>query len=420
MRAILRATCILVCFTVLSGCGIIRRTPTPIPGLASPTPEAPAEALPSPVIVEPETAVPPTPTFVPQPTFTPQPGAPVSQVIVLDYPQGGETVGNPLTVRGRTAMMPFEATLVVRVYDAWGQLCGIAPIMTQGEYGGPATFEGSVAYGGVPGAGRVEVADVSAKDGSDIATANIAVTLAGFPGGGYIEMPAPLAQVTVPTHVLAHVGQPGEQVNVTLTWDDGTQFAHVVTLLPGRDGRGLATISMDWVLDPRPPHPGTQGATLYIHDLAGQMLARQPLTVLHPGDANTLGVNVYWVRNEQVTRQPIRIPRTQGMGRASLDALLWGPVPNNLDGFQTAIPLPAEVLTAANRGADWGERVHLKDLTIINGVARANFSKELLANAGGSARMILIRQQIEQTLLQFSTVNQVIITVEGQAGMLEP
>jgi len=420
MRAMLLSTCILVCLTLLSGCGIIMRTPTPIPGLASPTPGTPADTMPSPVIVEPETAVPPTPTFVPHPTFTPQPGAAVSQVIVLDYPQNNETVSNPLTVRGRTALMPFEATLVVRVYDAWGQLCGVAPIMTQGEYGGPATFEGSVTYGGVPGTGRVEVADISAKDGSDIAVASVAVTLAGFPGSGYVEMPAPLDQATVPTHVLARVGQPGEQVNVTLTWDDGTQFAHVVTLLAGRDGRGLATISLDWVLDPRPPHPGTQGATLYIHDLAGQMLARQPLTVLHPNDANTLGVNVYWVRHEQVTPQPIRVPRTLGIGRAALEALLWGPVPNNLEGFQTAIPLPAEVLTAANRGADWGERVRIKGLTIINGVARADFSKELLANAGGSARMTLIRQQIEQTLLQFSTVNQVIITVEGQTGMLEP
>ncbi len=416
MRAMVRAICTLVCLTLLSGCGIIGRTPTPIPGLASPTPDA----LPSPVIVEPETAAPPTPTFVPQPTFTPQPGAAVSQVIVLDYPQNNETVGNPLTVRGRAALTPFEATLVMRVYDAWGQLCGVAPIMTQGEYGGPATFEGSVAYGGVPGTGRVEVADVSAKDGSDIAKAAVAVTLAGLPGGGYVEMPAPLAQVTIPTRVLARVRQPGEQVNVTLTWDDGTQFAHVVTLLPGKDGRGLATISMDWVLDPRPPHPATQGATLYVHDLAGQLLARQPVTVLHPGDANTLGVNVYWVRNEQVTPQPIRVPRTLGIGRASLEALLWGPVPNNLDGFQTAIPLPAEVLTAANRGADWGERVRVMGLTIVNGVARADFSKELLANAGNAARMSLIRQQIEQTLLQFSTVKQVIITVEGQTGMLEP
>ena len=57
---------------------------------------------------------------------------------------------------------------------------------------------------------------------------------------------------------------------------------------------------------------------------------------------------------------------------------------------------------------------------LVDGVARADFSKELLANAGGAARMSLIRQQIEQTLLQFSTVNQVIITVEGQEGALGP
>ena len=131
-------------------------------------------------------------------------------------------------------------------------------------------------------------------------------------------------------------------------------------------------------------------------------------------------MEVYWVRGEQLYAQTIRIPRTLGIGRASLEMLLWGPTPNNREGFQTALPLPAEVLTAGNRGMDWGERVLLRDLTIVNGVARADFSKELLANAGGAARMLLIRQQIEQTLLQFNTVNKVIITVEGQADMLEP
>ncbi len=412
MRTMQKVICVLLCLTLLSGCQMLWGTPTPLPIAHTATPSA---TTPQP------TAIPPSPTFVPQPTFTPQPAAAVvSQVIALDYPQSGETVGNPVTVRGRTAVLPFEATLVVRIYDAWGQLAAVAPIMAQGEYGSPATFEGTIYYGGVPGAGRIEVADVSAKDGKDIATAAVAVTLGGFAGSGYIEMPAPLAQVTVPTRVLARVGQPGEQVNVTLTWNDGTQFAHVVTLLQGKDGRGLAVISMDWVINPRPAHPDTQGGALQIHSLAGQPLAWQPLTILHPNDANTISTNVYWVRSEQVHAQSIRIPRTQGIGRASLEALLWGPVPSNLDGFQTAIPLPAEVLTAANRGADWGERVRLKDLTIVNGVAKADFSKELLANAGGATRMSLIRQQIEQTLLQFSTVNQVIITVEGQTGMLEP
>ncbi|HOU13263.1 MAG TPA: Gmad2 immunoglobulin-like domain-containing protein [Anaerolineae bacterium] len=412
MRTAQKVIHVLLCLTVLSGCQILLGTPTPLPLAHTATPLA---TTPQP------TPQPPTPTFVPLPTFTPQPAvAVVSQVIALDDPPSGATVGNPVTVRGRTAMLPFEATLVVRVYDAWGQLAAVAPIMAQGEYGGPATFEGVIYYGGVPGVGRIEVADVSAKDGKDIAAASVAVTLSGFPGSGYIEMPAPLEQVTVPARVLARVGQPGEQVNVTLTWNDGTQFAHVVTLLPGKDGRGLAVIPMDWVVTPRPAHPNTQGGALQIHNLAGQPLAWQPLTILHPNDAATMSTNVYWVRQEQVVAQSIRIPRTQGIGRASLEALLWGPVPNNLDGFQTALPLPAEVLTAANRGADWGERVRLKDLTIVNGVAKADFSKELLANAGGAARMSLIRQQIEQTLLQFSTVTQVIISVEGQTGMLEP
>ncbi|MFN2285122.1 MAG: hypothetical protein ACK2UQ_11925, partial [Anaerolineae bacterium] len=117
MRATLRVLCILVCLMMLSGCGVIGRTPTPLPGINSPTPEPLPSATATP------TPVPPSPTFVPQPTFTPQPDATVSQVIVLDYPQNGETISNPLMVRGRTAVMPFEATLVVRVYDAWGQLC---------------------------------------------------------------------------------------------------------------------------------------------------------------------------------------------------------------------------------------------------------------------------------------------------------
>lgn len=415
MRVVLRTLCILLWVTFLSGCQMLGGTPTPLPIMHTATPGASVAMTPLP------TTVPPSSTLTPQPAVTPQSGTEVtSQVIVLDYPQNGETVGNPLTVRGHAALMPFEATLVGRVYDAWGQLCGVAPIRAQGEYGGPATFEGSILYGGMPGAGQIEVVDVSAKDGSDIAAATVAVALAGFPGNGYVEMPAPLAQVTVPTHVLARVGRPGEQVNVTLTWNDGTQFTHMVTLLPGQDGRGLAILSMDWVADPKPTHPDTQGAALQIHDLTGQPLAWQPLTILHPNDASTMSVDVYWVRNEQVVPQSLRLPRTQSIGRVSLEALLWGPVPDNLDGFQTAIPLPAEVLTAANRGADWGERVRLKDLAITNGVARADFSKELLANAGGALRMSLIRQQIEQTLLQFQTVRQVIITVEGQTGMLEP
>jgi hypothetical protein len=423
MRACRRAICALLCLPLLVGCVLLRGTPTPLPWILTRTPEVgvhstvllptatmtPGSSLP---VMSPTPALPTVATTVPPDVMT--------QQIILESPQNGETVGNPLVVRGRTTLMPFEATLVVRVYDAWGQLAALTPMMTRGEYGQPATFEASVFYGGVPGAGWIEVVEISARDGSDLGKATTYVTLAGFSGSGYVEVPALQSQETLPLRVLAHVGRPGEQVNVTVTWADGTQFGHLVTLLPGLDGRGLAVTSLDWVVEPRPTHPPTQGGAVHIHDSTGQQLAWQPLTLLHPSDPDTMNTNVYWVRGDQVQAQPLRIPRTQGIGRASLECLLWGPVPQNLSGFQTAIPLPEEILAYTGRGADWGERVRVNTLTIIDGVARVDFSKELLTNPGGAARMLWIRQQIELTLLQFSSVNQVIITVEGQPGLLEP
>jgi spore germination protein GerM len=65
--------------------------------------------------------------------------------------------------------------------------------------------------------------------------------------------------------------------------------------------------------------------------------------------------------------------------------------------------------------------VTLRSLTITNGVATADFSRELQAYGGGSLRVMLIRQQISRTLLQFPTVRLVRIAVEGQEeGVLEP
>ncbi|HLZ07881.1 MAG TPA: GerMN domain-containing protein, partial [Chloroflexota bacterium] len=73
------------------------------------------------------------------------------------------------------------------------------------------------------------------------------------------------------------------------------------------------------------------------------------------------------------------------------------------------------------RASDWGPRVKLLRLNIVNGVAMADFSKEMRAFDGGAARVTLLRQQITQTLKQFSTVKNVRISIEGQtAGIFEP
>lgn len=63
----------------------------------------------------------------------------------------------------------------------------------------------------------------------------------------------------------------------------------------------------------------------------------------------------------------------------------------------------------------------LRGLTIHDGVATADFSKELRAYGGGSARVGIIRQQITRTLEQFQTVHEVRIAIEGvSAAAFEP
>ncbi|MCJ7550123.1 MAG: GerMN domain-containing protein [Anaerolineae bacterium] len=356
--------------------------------------------------------LPPTP----RPTDTP---APVDQVITLDMPAPGQTVENPLQLRGQVKILPFEGTLVIRIIDSSGQVAAEVPIIADGTIGGPATFEATVTYVGIPGPGRVEVLDISAKDGSIIAKATAQVTLAGLPVGRHIELPPPRADVTLPIRLLARVGAPGQDVNVRVTWDDGTQFSHVFPALAGLDGRGLLVVPLD-VADPGFRHPPTQNGTIQIHTIEGSTLAWQPVRILAPDDPGTVGTNVFWVVDETVVAQQIRIPQTLGIGRASLEVLLWGPVPQNDSGYTTLIPGPEQVLAYGGRSPEWGERPELRDLTIENGIAYADFSLELSAHAGGAMLTSLIREQIEATLTQFSTVEGVVISINGVTGVLEP
>ncbi|MGC9348913.1 MAG: Gmad2 immunoglobulin-like domain-containing protein [Anaerolineae bacterium] len=424
MRTCTRVLSILALLPLLAGCVLFGNKPTPLPWIPTATPSSGQ----SQEAVTPTAGVPsPTPTPTSEPTSTPMPptAEPTATVTVparsiqLTTPADGQTVGNPLELSGTTAVMPFEGTLVVRIYDVQGNLAAEQPIMADGEIGEPATFEASVTYGGKPGPGRLEVVEISPRDGSTVAEASVDVVLAGFPGGGFVEIPKPQADVTLPIKLLARVGEPDQRVNVTVTWRDGVQFAHVFTTLRGLDGRGLLLPALDRV-GPGPDHPSTQEGTVEIHSLDGALLALQPVRILHPDDPDTLAVDVHWVVNEEVVPQQIRIPHTLGIGRAALEMLLWGPVPQNDAGYTTALPTPEEVLSYGGRGTDWGERVTLRRLAIVAGVAEADFSPELLAHPGGATRALLIRSQIEETLLQFSTVDDVTITVNGQPDLLEP
>jgi spore germination protein GerM len=94
--------------------------------------------------------------------------------------------------------------------------------------------------------------------------------------------------------------------------------------------------------------------------------------------------------------------------------------PRNFAGFTTALPSPEEVLNYAGRQSDWGPRVRLRKLTIVDGVATADFSKEMAAYGGGSARVNAIQEQVTLTLKQFPSVKEVRILVDGKPDALQP
>lgn len=100
------------------------------------------------------------------------------------------------------------------------------------------------------------------------------------------------------------------------------------------------------------------------------------------------------------------VPRSSTVGRAALAALLTGPTPAEV---------AAGVFTSINPG------VKLQSLTIAGGVARANFSQELGTEVGGACLTSAIRAQVTETLKQFSTVQSVVISIDGVSeGILEP
>ncbi len=407
MAAVRRFGVVLVFLFLVAACAPTSLAPTSAPH-GGETPGA-----------VPPTPTPPLPTAVP-PTVEP---TPPPDGIVLAKPQAGDAVFSPVEVRGTVSLMPFENTLLGRVYDARGALVGAGPIEVVGDIPGPGTFAGRIPFSvGEPGPGKVEVADISPKDGTVEYRAVVDVLLAVEEFTGTIEVPTANAEATLPLHILARVGKPGDQVMATLRWADGQELSRRYILLEGEDGGGLLVESLWWDADVPPlPFPATQPAALEIRRADGTLLARQELTVISWDDPEAQTVTVYFLLGEVPTPVKLYVPKTVRVGTAALEELLWGPPTFSEAGFITALPLPREVLSYPGRGPDWGPRVRLLNLTIEDGVALADFSRELKAYGGGSARVLAISEQITRTLLEFPTVQRVVIAIEGETeGVLEP
>lgn len=238
---------------------------------------------------------------------------------------------------------------------------------------------------------------------------------------GSISIPKEGAVTTLPVHILAHIGQPGKEINVTLRWEDGTELASTFTTLEKPDGQGLIIDSLDWETETQPPQPETNQASLVLEDQDGSVLTQQQLTILPADHLQTRQIDLFWLLGEDPQSEQRHIVHTGSVEAAAVRELLWGAPPRNLAGFRTALPTPEEVLTYPGRGEDWGVRVKLLGLTIENGTAIVNFSREMNAYGGGSARVSAIREQITRTLTQFDTVDEVVIAVAGDTqGVLQP
>jgi hypothetical protein len=100
------------------------------------------------------------------------------------------------------------------------------------------------------------------------------------------------------------------------------------------------------------------------------------------------------------------VPATQAVARAALEELLEGPsAEESAAGYVTSIP----------------QGVTIRSLTIENETALVDFNSELETGVGGSCRVTHIRRQIEATLMQFPTVTDVVISIDGRTDdILQP
>lgn len=235
-----------------------------------------------------------------------------------------------------------------------------------------------------------------------------------------IDYPSEGAQVTFPLHVQARTGRSQSEVVLKLKWKDGQELSDTYTVIKDKSGNGWVVDSLDYMGESAPPDWKTQPATLQMLTTGGTLLASRQVQYLSDNDPNTQYVKVAFLLGEESHLTTVHIIKTKQIATAALNELLWGVGPRNFAGFTTSLPTPEEVIAYKNPGPNWGPRVTLRQVTIVNGVATADFSSEMLAYGGGSARVAAITGQITQTLKQFSTVKEVRILVDGKPNALQP
>lgn len=126
------------------------------------------------------------------------------QTITIEAPVPGATLTNPFELRGSTSQYPFQGRLIYRVLDESGDQIGRGPFEVVGQLGRPSTFAVAATYlANSDGPATVEVAEVSAADGTIIAIDSVAVMLLQDPPGYgiVIDDPLPFTSISSPAQV---------------------------------------------------------------------------------------------------------------------------------------------------------------------------------------------------------------------------
>ncbi len=124
----------------------------------------------------------------------------------------------------------------------------------------------------------------------------------------------------------------------------------------------------------------------------------------------TVTISLYFLQvvgdQEELVEVLREIPSTEAIARATIEELLKGPsFEEEAQGISSAIP----------------ENTELNSIDIQNGLASVDFNEKLQEGVAGSAWVMAIRNQIEETLMQFETVDEVLILIEGESEeILQP
>ncbi|MBD0339068.1 MAG: GerMN domain-containing protein [Thermoleophilia bacterium] len=123
-----------------------------------------------------------------------------------------------------------------------------------------------------------------------------------------------------------------------------------------------------------------------------------PETATTAPEETTTAIVVYFMRGETVTPAHRELPQTAAVGTAAVEALLAG---------------PTEAERALGVSSSVPEGTTLLGLEVAGGTATVDLSREF-ESGGGSLSMLSRLAQLVFTLTQFSTVDRVVLELEGE------